>query len=131
VTREEYLEAMGRTIRSLRTAFVPSYLSLLPKCRVCGGPARPDVVAFGEPVRDFGSAERKAERARTLLVVGTTAEVYPAAGLLDHARGSGAVIVEVAHGPTAVHPDVRLEGPAGRILPQLAGLVAATGERSG
>src|SRR5438309_3766171 len=68
IEREEYLAAMERTIQGLRTAFVSSYQSLMPRCRVCGGPARPDVVAFGEAVKDFGRAERLAERAKTLLV---------------------------------------------------------------
>jgi NAD-dependent deacetylase len=119
VTREDYLEGMERTIRALRGAFVPSYQALLPRCGVCGGPARPDVVAFGEAVKDFGRAERLAEQARVLLVVGTSGEVYPAAGLPEYARGCGATIVEVAKGPTSVGADIRLDGEAGRILPDV------------
>jgi NAD-dependent deacetylase len=125
VTREEYLDALGHTIRALRTAFVPSYQALLPRCPACGGAARPDVVAFGEAVKDFHEAQRLAERARTFLVVGTSGEVYPAAALPDHARGCGATIVEVARGPTSIEADVRLEGEAGRVLPALLRLVLA------
>ena len=40
ITREEYLAATERTIRGLRTAFVPTYQSMMPPCSVCGGPAR-------------------------------------------------------------------------------------------
>jgi NAD-dependent deacetylase len=123
VTREEYVDAMGRTIQALRSAFVPSYQALLPRCRVCDGPARPDVVAFGEPVKDFHEAERLAERAATLLVVGTSGEVWPAAGVPEHARSRGSTIVEVAKGPTSIRADVRLEGEAGRVLPELLRLV--------
>ena len=123
VSRRDYLDAMGRTIEALRSSFVPSYQALLPKCRICGGPARPDVVAFGEAVKDFHEAERLAERAGTLLAVGTSGEVWPAAGLPDHARARGATIVEVAKGPTSIRPDVRLDGEAGRILPELVRLV--------
>jgi NAD-dependent deacetylase len=54
--------------------------------------------------------------------VGTTGEVYPAAALPEHARGYGATIVEVAKGPTSIDADVRLEGEAGRILPELVRL---------
>jgi NAD-dependent protein deacetylase/lipoamidase len=129
VTRAEYLAALDRTIRALRTAFVPSYRSLLPRCAGCGGPARPDVVAFGEAVKDFPEAERLAERARTFLVIGTSGEVYPAAGLPGHARGCGALVVEVAKDRTSVQPDVRLEGEAGRILPELARLAVAARQR--
>jgi NAD-dependent deacetylase len=122
INRDEYLASMDRTILGLRTAFVPSYQSLMPRCSVCGGLARPDVVAFGEAVKDFGAAERLAERARVMLVVGTTGEVYPAAALPAYARGSGAVVVEVAKGHTFVEADVRIEGEAGRILPEIARL---------
>ena len=122
ITRGEYVAGMERTIQGLRTAFVPSYQSLMPRCSVCGGPARPDVVGFGEAVKDFGAAERLAERAKVFLVVGTSGEVYPAAALPAYARGCGAVVVEVATGPTLVETDIRLEGEAGRILPEIARL---------
>jgi NAD-dependent deacetylase len=122
ISRDEYLASMERTILGLRTAFVPSYQSLMPRCSVCGGPARPDVVAFGEAVKDFGAAERLAERAKVMLVVGTTGEVYPAAALPAYARGSGAVVVEVAKGHTFVEADVLIEGEAGRILPEIGRL---------
>jgi NAD-dependent deacetylase len=124
VTREEYLAGLEHTIRALRTAFVTSYQSLLPRCTLCDGPARPDVVAFGEQVRDFHEAERLAARARTFLVVGTSGEVYPAAGLPDYARGCGALVVEVAPDRTSVDADLRIEGRAGRILPELVRLAA-------
>ena len=125
VEREEYLEGMSHTIRSLRTGFVVSYQSILPRCDACGGPARPDVVAFGEAVKDFHEAERLAEQASTFLVVGTSGEVYPAAALPEYARGCGATIVEVAKGPTSIDADIRLEGEAGRILPELVRLATA------
>ena len=125
ISREEYLAGMDRTIMGLRTAFVPSYQSLMPRCSACGGPARPDVVAFGEAVKEFGAAERLAERAKVFLVVGTSGEVYPAAGLPAYARGCGAVVVEVAGGPTFVEADLRIEGKAGRVLPEIARLALA------
>jgi NAD-dependent deacetylase len=122
ITREDYLAGMDRTIAGLRSAFVPSYQSLMPRCAVCGGPARPDVVAFGEAVKDFGQAERLAGRAKALLVVGTSGEVYPAAGIPAYARGCGATVLEIAKGPTFVDADLRIEGEAGTVLPEVARL---------
>jgi NAD-dependent deacetylase len=119
VDHDEYVAGIERTIRALRTAFVPSYQSLLPRCSVCGGPARPDIVAFGEPVKDFPEAERAASACRTFLVVGTSGEVYPAAGLPRLAKELGALVIEVAPARTFIDADIRLEGPAGRILPEL------------
>ena len=115
----EFLEVLDRAILGLRSAFVPSLAALLPRCARCGGPARPDFVAFGEPVLDMGEAERLARGSRVLLVVGTHGEVYPAAGLPDVARGGGAAVVEVSTGRTSISSDLRLTGQAGRILPRL------------
>jgi NAD-dependent deacetylase len=55
-----------------------------------------------------------------LLVVGTSGEVFPAAGLPEVARAGGASILEVAPAPTFIDADVRLEGQAGEVLPRLA-----------
>jgi NAD-dependent deacetylase len=120
VEREGVLRSLDQAVRALRSAFVPSLASLLPRCSRCGGPARPDFVAFGEAVHDLGEAEELAAGCRTLLVAGTSGEVHPAARLPESARRSGAVVVEVSPGPTLVRADLHLQGPAGTILPSLA-----------
>jgi NAD-dependent deacetylase len=120
VTREELCAGLDHSVTALRQAFVPSFESLLPKCSSCGGPARPDFVAFGEMLHDFLEAEDLAARCRVLLAVGTSGEVYPAASLPEMARSAGATIVVVASGPTSVVGDVLVEGKAGRVLPALA-----------
>lgn len=51
-----------------------------------GYPLRPHVVWFGEPVPEYAKAVRLVEQADILLIVGTSMQVYPAAGLLHHAR---------------------------------------------
>lgn len=122
VPRADFLAALDRAVLGLRTAFVPSLASLLPRCPECGGPARPDFVAFGEPVHDIAEAELLAAGARVLLVVGTSGEVFPAAAIPDVARAAGARIVEVAVGETDIRADLHLEGQAGS---HLAGLVDA------
>jgi NAD-dependent deacetylase len=120
VSREEVCAGLDRAVVGLRQAFVPSFESLLPKCSSCGGPARPDFVAFGEMLHDFGQAEELAAHSRVLLAVGTSGEVYPAASLPETARSAGATIMVVASGPTSLAGDVLFEGKAGRILPELA-----------
>ena len=120
VSAAEFVAALDRSIVGLRTAFVPSLAALLPRCPECGAPARPDFVAFGEAVHDYDEAERLATGARVLLVVGTSGEVYPAAALPERAREAGAIVVEVAGGPSSIESDVRLEGPAGELVPLLA-----------
>lgn len=90
-------------------------------CDECGAPVRPDVVLFGEmlPVDAFRKAERKARECDLFFVVGTSALVYPAAGLAQIAEFSGAHLVEVnpEETPMTDFCDERLRGKAGEILP--------------
>ncbi|WP_035349030.1 SIR2 family NAD-dependent protein deacylase [Edaphobacter aggregans] len=58
----------------------------LPTCRDCGSLIRPHIVWFGEIPLDMDDIYAELARATTLLVVGTSGSVYPAAGLVDIAR---------------------------------------------
>jgi NAD-dependent deacetylase len=95
----------------------------LPRCRECTELLRPDVVWFHEmlPEDTWQEAERSASRCHCFLVVGTSAIVYPAAGLIDLARSQGAAVIEVNLTATAAsrQADAGLYGPSGEILPQL------------
>ena len=55
----------------------------IPRCPECGGVLKPDVVFFGEllPVAELNRASELAGAAGLLLVVGSSLEVYPVAGL--------------------------------------------------
>lgn len=93
-----------------------------PLCFVCGGPARPDVVLFGEmlPAGVFERAEEASLRADLFFVIGTSAVVYPAAGLPMLAKQAGARVIEVNPEQTDIsfYVDVTVLGKAGDILPQ-------------
>lgn len=119
VGREAFVRDLNRAVIGLRTAFVPSLAALLPRCENCGGPARPDFVAFGEAVQDLDRADRLVRSCRALLVVGTSGEVFPAADLPLAAREAGATVLEVGPDPTLLAADLRVEGPAGTVLPDL------------
>ena len=98
-----------------------------PRCATCGAFLRPDVVWFEEmlPPAALAAAEDAVRHCDVLLVIGTAAEVYPAAALPHAARQCGATVVEINPQPTAVSAEVDhiLRGPAGVVLPAL---VAAT-----
>jgi NAD-dependent deacetylase len=100
---------------------------LPPRCSRCGAFLRPDVVWFEEllPAAALATAEEAARRCNVLLVVGTSAEVYPAAALPTYARDAGAIVVEInpERTPLTEDADYALRGPAGTVLPAL---VAAT-----
>jgi len=94
-----------------------------PACRACGEWMRPDVVLFGEmlPVDVWAEAAGRAGGCDVCLVVGTSAIVYPAAGLPVAARRAGAYLVEVNPELTPLSEvcDATFRGPAGEVLPRL------------
>lgn len=100
-----------------------------PRC-ACGGILKPDVVLFGEqiPVKALLESERLARSCDVMLVIGTSASVYPAAELPLLAKEHGAVVIECnleATDFTGSLTDHFLQGPAGETLPAL---VAALSE---
>jgi NAD-dependent deacetylase len=66
-----------------------------PRCDKCGGLLRPDVVWFGEPVYGVDKAYALSESCDVMFVIGTSAQVYPAAYLPRLAWSRGAKIVEI------------------------------------
>ena len=95
-----------------------------PRCARCGGRLRPNVVLFEEmlPVEAYDRAEDACRRCEALLVVGSSLEVYPVAGLPSLAKEHGAKIAIVNRDPTAGNrlADVLLRGQAGEVLPAIA-----------
>jgi len=108
----------GREREDLRA----SLPQLPPRC-TCGGLERPGVVWFGEslPQRIWAQAEQAARDSEIFLVIGTSAVVYPAAGLAALAKSSGARVVEinVDDTPVSAFADASLKGSAAEILPRL------------
>jgi NAD-dependent deacetylase len=99
-------------------------LPKLPPHCACGALARPAVVWFGEALEPgmLEEAGHAAAQAAVFLVVGTSAQVYPAAGLIPLARQAGARVIEINLEPTPYSAivDCALQGPAAKLLPQLA-----------
>jgi NAD-dependent deacetylase len=73
------------------------------------------------PVQALNDAFAAAEAADLFLSIGTSAVVHPAASLPEIAKASGAFLIEINIEPTALTPivDLFLEGPSGKILPEL------------
>lgn len=70
--------------------------STVPRCPMCDNHLRVNVVWFGEelPLDPYYAAEHAIENSDLLMVVGTSGEVYPAAGFVRIARSRGAAICE-------------------------------------
>ena len=66
----------------------------VPLCPYCCFPLKPNVVLFGEAVRDYERIELFISRCDLLLVAGTSAQVYPAAEIPLRIRQRGGLIFE-------------------------------------
>jgi NAD-dependent deacetylase len=108
------------TICNARRPFGAAGLPLEEIDHSCGGRWRPDIVWFGESLpRDvWQKAQETAARADVILVVGTSAVVYPAAALATH-YNKGAFVVEVNPEETAIsgRVDVAIRANAAEALP--------------
>jgi len=96
----------------------------VPECPVCGRVLKPDVVLFGEvlPEDAMARATELAAQAAVLLVVGSSLEVYPVAGLPLETLAHGGSLAIVNQGTTEydARASVTVDGPAGVTLRALA-----------
>lgn len=99
----------------------------LPTCAECQSLLRPDVVWFHEalPQDIWARAEAAVRGCDCFLVIGTSAVVYPAAGLICVAQDHGARVIEInlAETDASGSVDISLRGPSGVILPELSRLL--------
>lgn len=98
--------------------------ALPPRCDTCGEVLKSDIVIFGEPIpgdtADVCISE--VEKADTLLLVGTSAYVYPAAGFPRRVKARGGVLIEIGPNDTEITDmcDIVVRGTAAEMLPRLA-----------
>ncbi|SEH47140.1 NAD-dependent deacetylase [Ruminococcus flavefaciens] len=69
----------------------------IPRCE-CGGIVKPDVVLYEEALNDdtVSGAVQAIANADTLIIGGTSLNVYPAAGLIRYFKGNNLVIINMA-----------------------------------
>ena len=99
----------------------------LPRCAKCDGAIRPHIVWFGEAL-DQAHLDRVGEfignagKNLVFVAVGTSGQVYPAAGFVDAARSVGGktVLVDVAPSDdSSARFDEVVRGKSGEVLPRL------------
>jgi NAD-dependent deacetylase len=97
-------------------------------CDVCPGLVKPDVVLFGEmlPVAAIERARELASEAELMLCIGSSLEVFPAAGLPELTLAAGGRIAIVTMGPTPYDREttVKLDGD---VAVELSAVRAALG----
>ncbi|MFQ6076049.1 MAG: NAD-dependent protein deacylase, partial [Candidatus Bathyarchaeia archaeon] len=100
-----------------------------PRCPDCGGIVKSDTVMFGEPI-PTDVLERcwlEVGRCDCMLVVGTSAKVYPAASFPVRVKRAGGTLIEVNLYESKLTPvcDVVLRGSSGEVLPLILERVKA------
>ena len=87
----------------------------------CGGRMRPHIVFFGEIPLEMPRIEHEISESTLMIVIGTSGNVYPAAGFVNWARQSGAQTVYIGPEPplNASAFTHIVEGKAGEVLPGL------------
>ncbi|HYG30225.1 MAG TPA: NAD-dependent deacylase [Allosphingosinicella sp.] len=92
-----------------------------PACAQCGvaGRLRPDIVWFGEMPYEMERIDRALMDADLFVSIGTSGNVYPAAGFVQTARYTGARTLEINLEPSmgSVLFDESRTGPAGTLVP--------------
>ena len=68
---------------------------VIPTCKECGGDIKPDVVLYEESLHeeDIDNAIRAIMSADTLVVIGTSLVVYPAAGFIRYFKGNALIVI--------------------------------------
>jgi NAD-dependent deacetylase len=102
-----------------------------PRCESCGGILKSATISFGQPLvpEVIDRAMRAAEEADVLLAIGTTLQVYPAAGAVPLAKQAGARVVILNLEPTPFDEiaDALFHRPIGEVLPVLCGSAEGPG----
>jgi NAD-dependent deacetylase len=95
-----------------------------PRCHQCDAIMKPEVVFFGEqiPQAALDSASGAAAGVEVMLVIGTSANVYPAADMPVLTKRGGGKVIEINLEPTplsAVVADQTILGPAAAVLAEI------------
>jgi NAD-dependent deacetylase len=96
----------------------------IPRCPLCQGVLKPDVILFGEllPMRVMQAAQREVTRCDLMLVAGSSLTVAPACDLPQQAKMTGARLIIVNYHETHADfmADVVIRADVADILPRLA-----------
>jgi NAD-dependent deacetylase len=98
--------------------------NLLPYCPSCGALLKPDVILFGEqlPQKAWQQAQIEARKCDLMIVIGSSLEVLPVAGLPMQAVDRGAHLIIINNVPTylSVRADINIYADAALVVPEIA-----------
>ncbi|HHU79504.1 MAG TPA: NAD-dependent protein deacylase [Clostridiales bacterium] len=90
----------------------------VPKCNMCDGMVRPDVVLYEEMLDDniLSKSAEYISNADVLIVGGTSLAVYPAAGLINYYRGGKLILINKSATPYDGMADLVINDSIGKVL---------------
>ncbi|GAB4495725.1 MAG: NAD-dependent protein deacylase Cob2 [Anaerolineales bacterium] len=101
----------------------------IPQCPDCNGILKPDIILFEEqlPVKTWMNARAVCRECDLMLVIGTSLEVMPVAGLPMQALEHNAPLILINHSPTYldVRAEVILRENVAQVLPHIVQEVLA------
>lgn len=98
----------------------PMVMSPTDACPACKAQAtRPDIVWFGEIPYEMDQIWAALEESQLFVAIGTSGNVYPAAGFAQHAARMGAECIELNLETSATVHDfhIHIQGPASKTVP--------------
>ncbi|MDO4540749.1 MAG: Sir2 family NAD-dependent protein deacetylase [Syntrophomonadaceae bacterium] len=81
----------------------------VPLCPVCGGVLKPDVVLFGESIKDYGPALDTILKAKLIIVIGSSLTVHPLAGFVASFNSFTQDLMIINKGRTALDHAAQLK----------------------
>lgn len=97
---------------------------IIPVCPNCGNTLKPDIILLGEqlPAGMWVASHKAAREAEVMLIVGSSLEVVPAAGLPMETLRAGGRIIIINHTATYIddRAEVVINADVAKILPQIA-----------
>ena len=99
----------------------PAQMCRHDRCPHCGTAAtRPDIVWFGEMPYHMDEIAAHMQTCAMFVAIGTSGQVYPAAGFVQEAALCGAATVEINMRDSDMSHafDTHLKGPASKVVPQ-------------
>ena len=90
----------------------------VPRCALCGGMLKPDVVLYEESLDNdvMDEAIRCIREADMMIIGGTSLAVYPAAGLIHYFKGNTLALINRDATPMDAHADLVLHAKIGEVF---------------
>jgi NAD-dependent protein deacetylases, SIR2 family len=87
--------------KSFDLDYVVSSKTIIPKCDICNGTIKPDVVLYEESLdmNILNNSINHIKSADLLIVGGTSLVVYPASGLIDYFNGKNLILINKSSTP--------------------------------